>query len=574
MGIFSTFNIGRLALMAHQTAMQVTGQNIANANNENYTRQRAILGTTPNQDLTFAQLGTGVRVTEIQRVINEALEGRIDDSISYFAGLQSQQEILDRIEAIFNELSETDLSSSLSKFFDSLDALSADPNDSSTRLELIASADALRDSLQHIASQLNETRAGADDAIRIGVDDVNEITNKIAQLNSQIMVAENGGIDTGTANDLRDKRSALVRDLSEMLAVRVVETDQGSLNVLAGSDFLVFGNDSFSLTTTQDADRGVLVSSIEFEHNGAALTLNGGKLDGLITGRDEIAVSFVDDIASFAGQMIYEMNRIHSEGRGIDGLIDVTGTERVSNPLDVLNQAGLNFSVVNGSFVLNVRNELTDEMVSINVSIDLDGIGADSTLDSVVTEINAELAAAFGGPSPITASITGTNRLQIASSSDDYTFSFSDDTSGFLAATGMNTFFTGHNALNIDVNDMIRDNPDLLAAAFAETPDGNGNALRMTQLRESLVFDNGSATFEDFYQGVVGTLGVQASATRDRVDNQTLLLSALYNERQRISGVNLDEETINLISHQRAYQAAARLISVADSLVETLLNIL
>ena len=115
MGLFSTFNIGRLALSAHQTAMQVTGQNIANASNEDYTRQRAIFETTPAQDLTYAQLGTGVCVAEIQRVIDEALEARIDGAGSSLADLAAQQEILDQIEAIFNELSDTDLSSTLSR---------------------------------------------------------------------------------------------------------------------------------------------------------------------------------------------------------------------------------------------------------------------------------------------------------------------------------------------------------------------------------------------------------------------------------------------------------------------------
>lgn len=574
MGLFSTFNIGRLALSAHQTAMQVTGQNIANASNENYTRQRAIFETTPAQDLTYAQLGTGVCVAEIQRVIDETLEARIDGAGSSLADLMAQQEILDQIEAIFNELSDTDLSSTLSEFFDALEALTTDPEDSSTRLELISAAETLRDSLRYIATQLNETRENTDDAIQIAVNDINEITNQIAQLNAQIMVAENGGVNTGTANDLRDKRAALVRDLAELVEIRTVETGAGSLNVLAGSDFLVFGNDSFALTTTQDADRGVLVSTAEFEHNGADLAINGGKLAGLITGRDDIAGGFVDDIAAFAEQLIYEMNRIHTEGRGIDGLSDVTSTGRVSSSLVELDQAGLNFSVVNGSFVLNVQNENTGETKSINVSIDLDGIGSDSTLDSVVTEINTELNAAFGGSSPVTASITGTNRLRVASSTDAYTFSFSEDTSGFLAAIGTNTFFTGYDALNIDVNDMVRDNPDLIAAAFSDVPGGNGNALRMAELRNSLVFDNGTATFEDYYQGVVGSLGIQAASAQDRVDNQALLMTSLLNERERVSGVNLDEETINLISHQRAYQAAARLITVADSLIETLLNML
>jgi flagellar hook-associated protein 1 FlgK len=572
--IFSTFNIGRTALEAHQTAMQVTGQNIANAGNEEYTRQRAILETTPAQDLTYAQLGTGVRVREVQRVINDALEARIDGAASSLSSTTAKQQMLDQIESIFNELSDTDISSALGKFFDSLDALTTNPNDASTRLELISAAEGLGDSLQYMAGQLNEARASADDSIKIAVNDINELTAQIAQLNNQIVIAENGGVNMGTANDLRDKRGALVRQLSEIIGVRTFETSDGSLSVLAGSDFLVFGNTNFTLSTTQSVDRGVLVSGIKFDQNGAQLNINGGKLDGLIAARDQIAAGFAEDLSTLANQLIYQVNRVHSEGLGITGLSDATSTSRVSGPLAELDEAGLDFDVVNGSFLLHVRNENTGETKSINVGVDLDGIGSDSTLQSVVDEINTELAAAFGGSSPVTASITGTNRLRIASSGAPYTFSFSEDTSGFLAAIGMNTFFTGHDALTIGVNEMLADNPDLIAAAMPEAPGGNANALRLAQLRNSAVLNNGASTLEDYWQGVVGSLGVQAASAGDSVDNQTLLLTSLLNERQRISGVNLDEETINLISHQRAYQAAAKLIAVADSMIETLLNAL
>ncbi len=572
MGLFSSFNVGRLALAAQQTALQVTGQNIANANNEAYTRQRVIMQTTPSMNLGYAHLGTGVRVAEIQRIINESLEGRIDAATSSLGDLQAQQEILARIEAIFNELSDTDLSSALSEFFDSLEALATNPEDASTRLELLAKADSVCESFRYLATQLNATRQSANDSVKLAVSEVNRILGEIADLNEQILVAEGGGVGIGKANDLRDQRGALLRELSAFMEVHAVEASDGTLNILAGGEFLVFAGSAFTLMTSERADRGALISTVEFELNGADVKIRGGRLGGLITARDGILTEFIDDIGTLAGTLMNKVNKLHSEGQGLDRLSSVTSAEKVSGPLDVLNAAGLHFTPVNGSFNIDVYNENTGEKTTVNIAVDLDGIGSDSTLKSIVDDINAQLNAAFGGSSPVSAEATITNRLVISSDSDNYTFAFSEDTSGLLSAMGMNTFFTGHDALSIQVNQVLHDNPDLVAASLTGAPGGNANALRMAGLRNEKVFDNGGATVADFYQGVVGSMAVQSASAQDRVDNQELLVTSLLNERQRISGVNLDEETINLIAYQRAYQAAAKFISIIDSLLETLIN--
>ncbi len=574
MGLFSLFNIGGQALSANETALQVIGQNIANASNPDYTRQRVSMATTPAQDVGYAQLGTGVVIAGIERVMNAALEERIDDAESSYAEFNARLDILSNIESIFNELSETDLSSALGAFYDALDELSTSPNDNSVRLELLSAGESLAASFNYILVELNNIRENADNSVQVAVSDINALTASIADLNQQIMVAENGGINQGDANDLRDRRDAMITEISQIVDVRAIETSDGAVNILAGSDFLVCGNSSYDLMATQDADNGVLVSTVEFEHNGADLTINGGILDGLIYGRDTDAVSFITDINTMAQTLINEVNLIHSEGLGIDGLSDVTSESAVSSALTALDAAGLNFDVVNGSFMIHVRNENTGETDIVNISVDLDDIGTDSTLTSIVAEINTELTAVLGTSPPITASVTNTNKLNIASSSDNYTFSFADDTSGFLAAIGMNTFFTGYDALTMGVNSALTDNPDLIAAASQSAPGGNANALRLAQLREEQVFDNGSATFDEYYQGVVSTLGVEVSSAQDKVENQSALLLSLQNEHEAISGVNIDEETINLLQYQRGYQAAAQLIAVADNLLETLLNIL
>jgi len=576
MSIFSAFNVGRLALAAQQTALQVTGQNIANANNDAYTRQRVLFQTMPPMDLGYAQLGTGVRVADIQRVIDEAVAARINSANSSLCSTQAQQELLSQLEGIFNELSGSgaNLSTAMSRFFDSLESLSTNPDDSSVRQQLLANADSLSDSFNNLAGQMNAARASINDSVKITVDDINQIIQNIAQLNRQIVASEAGGADLGKANDLRDQRDALLTKLSGLIDVDATEASDGSLNILVGSDFLVFGNNAYTLTTSDQMDRGVKVSTVEFEQNGAELALRGGKLEGLVAARDQILPQFIDDISTLAGTMINQINMLHNEGQGLDRLSSATSEEEVSGPMNVLNAAGLHFTPVNGSFNIDVYNRLTGEKKTVNITVDLDGIGADATLQSLVAEINSKLSAAFGGSSPVSAEATITNNLVVQSGNDNYTFAFSDDTSGLLAALGMNNFFSGYDALSMKVSETLHDNPDLIAASLTGAPGDNSNALRMANLRNATVLDNGTATLADFYQGVVGSLAVQSASAKDRLDNQSLLLTSAQDERQQVSGVNIDEETINLISYQRAYQAAAKFISVIDSLLETLITAL
>jgi len=576
MSIFSAFNVGRLALAAQQTALQVTGQNIANANNDAYTRQRVLFQTMPPMDLGYAQLGTGVRVADIQRVIDEAVAARINSANSSLGSTQAQQELLSQLEGIFNELSGSgaNLSTAMSRFFDSLESLSTNPDDSSVRQQLLANADSLSDSFNNLAGQMNAARASINDSVKITVDDINQIIQNIAQLNRQIVASEAGGADLGKANDLRDQRDALLTKLSGLIDVDATEASDGSLNILVGSDFLVFGNNAYTLTTSDQMDRGVKVSTVEFEQNGAELALRGGKLEGLVAARDQILPQFIDDISTLAGTMINQINMLHNEGQGLDRLSSATSEEEVSGPMNVLNAAGLHFTPVNGSFNIDVYNRLTGEKKTVNITVDLDGIGADATLQSLVAEINSKLSAAFGGSSPVSAEATITNNLVVQSGNDNYTFAFSDDTSGLLAALGMNNFFSGYDALSMKVSETLHDNPDLIAASLTGAPGDNSNALRMANLRNATVLDNGTATLADFYQGVVGSLAVQSASAKDRLDNQSLLLTSAQDERQQVSGVNIDEETINLISYQRAYQAAAKFISVIDSLLETLITAL
>jgi flagellar hook-associated protein 1 FlgK len=138
---------------------------------------------------------------------------------------------------------------------------------------------------------------------------------------------------------------------------------------------------------------------------------------------------------------------------------------------------------------------------------------------------------------------------------------------------GVNTFWTGHSAATMDVNPAILADQRLLAAGKTTAAGDTDNLLELIALREAAVADGGTKTFDEFYRSVVGRLGTEAQRVNDRQALHNDLSLRLENERQAVSGVSLDEEMTRMIQFQRAYQAAARVITVSDAMLDTLINL-
>jgi flagellar hook-associated protein 1 FlgK len=136
----------------------------------------------------------------------------------------------------------------------------------------------------------------------------------------------------------------------------------------------------------------------------------------------------------------------------------------------------------------------------------------------------------------------------------------------------MNAFFSGRDALTIAVDAALAADPGRLSAGLTGAAGDNGAAQALASLRNAKVMLDGTATQEDFYRSLAGALGTRTAEAGDRAESQGFLEAQLEAERERLSGVNLDEEAVNLITHQRAYQAAARFIATVDTLLDTLIN--
>ncbi|MFH1021839.1 MAG: flagellar hook-associated protein FlgK [Planctomycetota bacterium] len=575
MGLFSSLGVGVKALNTSAFAIQTAGHNISNANTEGYARQRVLFQTENPQTQSFGYIGQGVSVKSVQRMVDDFLESDLRRERSTLEGFKVQRDALARLESMVNELTDTDLSSGINQFFSALESLSQNPSDTAARSTVIEQGNAFAEQIKALALQVNRQRSELNTSVQAVVTEINSLTTTIAQLNLQILRSERGDMNY-QANDLRTQRDTLLKQLGDLVSVKVYEQANGTVSVTAGNDFLVLDDTAFALTTSESSDRNVIVSDAIFQDSGAPLTLKGGKLAGLVEARDVQLGGFSEDLDTLAQTFIFEFNKIHSEGVGLKGYSSLISGEKLTSSSAALSAAGLTYAPRNGSFDFIVRNEVTGEARTFNITVDLDGLGSDTSLsdpalpnNGLVQKINAAVGVLFPA---VSARATTDNRLEITSDSANYTFAFGNDTSDILAAMRINTFFSGKGALDMAVSDAVADDPARLAGARSFNPADNTNVLSMIGLRDGKFLSNGASSFGEYYEGVISVLGVQAAAMESMAGNQEDVVEFLSQEREQFSGVNIDEEVAVMITLQRAYQGAARYIAIVDNLLDVLIN--
>ena len=570
MSFISGLITGQNAIRAQQLGVQVAGNNIANAAVDGFVRQRVSFVESTPFDLGGGILvGTGVSIDRLDRLIDKFLEQRIRGALSDTEQRRTIEASFSRLESLFNELTENDISSALNRFFNDLEEVQNNPESISVRTAAITSGQALANIISTVRERLGELRTLVDSEITGGVADVNEAIVEIGQLNQRIVELEGGGLNVDAASQLRDRRDMLVRRIAEFMDIRVDEMETGAINITSQGSPLVLGVQAFELSVTNGTlDRNVRISEVHFA-DGRTFVPNSGRLRGIIEARDTVLGSAVDDLDQLAGALIFEFNRIHSQGVGLTRQRSVSSIDAVDDPLAVINAAGLHFTPDNGYFELRITEEASGTVSTFSIDVDLDGFGADSTLTSIAADINSQLTAA--GFTNVAASITADNRLVIESSTDAVTVSFGTDTSAFLAAMGINTFFTGYDSFTISVSDLIANDPNLLAAARSNLPGDSANAAALTDLGNATIASLADMGLDDFYESVIGRISVEAREATDAFESSDLFLGSLQAERETISGVSIDEEILNLMAFQRAFEGAARFISTINKLIEALL---
>lgn len=563
MSLNGALNIGRSALVASQAAMQVAGNNMANAATKGYHRRTVHLAAAGDELIQRAQfVGTGVQLLAIRREVDTAMQSRFRNASSQENSALISQRFLTALETIQNELTDNDLSSELSNFFNSFSELANNPEDHAVRTLVIEHGRNLANRLSTLLNQHKDILAEVDRALATAVLTADGIVDRIAQLNIQIAQTEQG---RSQANALRDQRDLLIDELAEFLDVSVVEQPNGALDVFVGSIPVVLSGISRGLEMRTQSVGNQVEVTIRVAADGTQLQVDAGRIGGLMQQRSQTVQPAIDDLNTFASQLIFEVNRQHAQGQGRTGQTSVTGTYGVNDPTATLNSAaaGLDFPISNGSFFIHVTHQATGLRTTHQINVNGD---ADS-MNDLINEINVVVGV------PNVTAATGLGNTLTLTAASGFQISFSDDTSSALAALGINTFFDGANASDIDINQIVANDPDRLAAGAGHVPGSNGTALAMANLQNQQITALSGRSLREFWQESVNGLAVRTAAANDSVDATRLVRESLSAQIQAVSGVSLDEEAINLLLFQRQFQAAARFIAVIDETLQTLLSI-
>ncbi|GIF11042.1 flagellar hook-associated protein FlgK [Actinoplanes teichomyceticus] len=475
---FSGLNTALTSLYAQRRGLDVTGQNIANASTEGYTRQRVVMqaqnaNLVPGVYATTTAVGNGVTVTSVERLRNAALDQRGYTEHASSAYHNARAGAYSLIEDVFAEPSDTALQGRLADMWEGWNAVAANPSDLSAKSALLEEATTVASTLNDAATSLNNQYKSARTGLDTYVDDVNKAAEAVAKLNNQIVIAEQAGL---AANELQDQRAQQILKLSELIGASVTETPNGGINVFVGSAPLVSG-----FTTRQ----------IEIESGSAT------RLEDLASA--EVNLRWKDTRAPVgAGGAVGASMELLARGGTLD-----TMTQR----LDA------------------VAKKLADSVNAIyKNAYAIDGTPGDSFF---VRNDN-------GLPADVTAArirVAVTDPVKLAISSGDPT-----------------------------------------GAPTADHPAGAPKVLNGNRADEIAELADSRVGADAEYKSLIGELGVAAQSAIRRRDVQNAVTDQVDAARDAEAGVNLDEEMTNLLTYQRGYEAASRVLTTIDSMLDQLIN--
>ncbi|MCV2392800.1 flagellar hook-associated protein FlgK [Actinotalea sp. M2MS4P-6] len=468
MSTFSGLSTALSSLIAQRQALDVTGQNIANANTVGYTRQRANLdavspASVPSLYSAGLMAGGGVRTTDITRMGDIFLDTRLRSETSAASYQLTRADALSRLQSTVTEPSDSGFASALQTYWADWQDVANAPDDIAARMVVVGDAEALvsqiHDGYRNVETQWSQTRATVDALVT----DVNTLAASVADLNGQIRAMQVSG---DNANELIDKRSTLITQLSGLVGATASQRTDGTMDVMIAGNPLVSG------------DRAHTVQ-VDGSH-----TMAGG-LGEPPAALDQVRLSWTEN-----------------------GTALVPEGGQIAAHLGDLAPGGTLSSAV------TMWNDLAT---------------------SLATTVNAVHSAGQTLQDPPTTGV-------------DF---FAVDT-GVPAALGLSV--------------AISDPKDVAAASAANGPLDGSWADRIAQLATA---DGGP---DQVWRDFVVDLGVRTRAAEQRSDVLEASRSNAETLQLSATSVDLDEESVNMLAYQRAYEGAARVITVMDEMLDVLIN--
>jgi flagellar hook-associated protein 1 FlgK len=571
MSLFGSIRIAANTLRADQIAMQVIGQNIANANTPGYIREEVVLQPAPTQRKGGLLLGLGVDVKAVVQKVDAFLEERLRGAVSEKAGNETKETIYTQLEQIIGELKETDVSTAMTQFFSSIEEILNQPEDVSVRNLAVLNGSTLTQEIQQLSQRVRDVRLQVNDRVTKMTGEINNLIERVRVLNIRIAETEGGSVSQSDAVGLRDQRLQALEDLAGLINIRVEEQPSGTVTVYTGGEYLVADGNSRPVTLVVEADRGIGAAYIHMAGTDSRLKPDSGELAGLLSARDDVLAGFLDGLDEFATTLGYEFNRIFTSGQGLKGNKALVSDNYVMDADAALNSTatGLRFTPSNGSFQVLIYDTKTKTTQTADIRVNLNGVAGDpqTTLTSLTKSLN-EIAG-----NPLTATVTPEGRLSLKSNSPINEFAFANDTSGALASLGLGTFFTGTSALDMGVNSVVKADPAKFAASQGGIGADTKNAIELADFLDKPIAAQNGSSIALMYDQLVGTTTQGATVTSSAAEGARVFEQTLRGEKTSVSGVSIDEEAIQMIAFQHSFQASSRFIKACSDMLEMLVNI-
>jgi flagellar hook-associated protein 1 FlgK len=585
----SVLSVGNRALQTSQIGIDVTGQNISNADVAGYSRKRINQTTLYAQDSAFGQMGLGSSVINIERMRNSFLDEQIrkqNSEIGFFAEVCSS---FNRMEAILCEPSNNGIMYFMDEFFNSWQNLANNPEDLSARTMVATNAEIMMDNFRKAATELENLRQQKNEEIPMRVDRINQLSYEIMNLNQEISTIE---IGNQNANDSRDRRDMLLKELSMLINITVVENQMGQVTVTTGGSVIVAPSYMQSLEVmaiNTELEDGSLRRDVGIRFSESKLEFNptGGQLKGLIDSRDVFIPEYQNKLDEFAVTFMDAINDLHRQGYNLHGYSGydffdpnyrTAATMKLAPAIaqNVQNiaaatarqseHAGKNTIPVTGTVLTPADpSDPTSEDVlapgyrfgdqPIQLIRNPDDPAQTQARNVIANSVTVAVKTKNGIP------LQPHERIVLVEGVDyhiDYTFG---------------TFQMLHDGYDNEEFDI---DFQYYVGGF-KGPGDNSNALAISELRTALTMTpdplgNSTATFAEYFSSVIGRLGLNTNQAQSNLTTRVFLAEQYETQQDMIAGVSLDEEMANLIRFQHTYTAAARLITTVDRMLDTLLN--
>jgi flagellar hook-associated protein 1 FlgK len=340
---FASFEIARSGLFVNERGLYVTGHNISNVNTNGYVRQQAMITTGPYHTVYgksgMYQLGLGANIQQIRQIRHIFLDNIYRQESINLGYWEARSKTFQDVQAILAEPMGSGLQGVMNQFWDSWHELSKEPDSLTVRALVRQRGEALIHHINHMGVQLDKLQNDLDAEIRVRIDEVNQITRQIADLNVTILKIEVTG---DTANDYRDQRNILVDRLSKLANVEVMEMQDGQLAVTLGGYFLVNKGVQTRLYAGE-RQPGTMFNVPKLEGTDIEVPLRGGLIKGLMESRGEVSGakwSIGNGTPNTRADITFVIDISDSSGLDIDDI-----KEKIKNYVKELDERGIDYNI-------------------------------------------------------------------------------------------------------------------------------------------------------------------------------------------------------------------------------------